>query len=91
MTAACRRPSSMPSTGPPLQAATGTPDCSARTFASILAPSSRMASGGGPMKVTPSSAHSSANAGSSATKPHPTQAASARPARSARASSSWSR
>ena len=37
-----------------------------------------MASGGGPMNVTPSEAHSSANAGSSATKPQPTHAASAR-------------
>ena len=36
-----------------------------------------MASGGGPMNVTPRSAHSSANAGSSATNPQPTQAASA--------------
>src|SRR5918998_164398 len=91
MSAACRRPSSIPATGPPLQAATGTPARSARTFASILAPSSRIASGGGPTKVTPSEAHSSAKAGSSATKPQPTQAASAPLTRRARASSAWSR
>ena len=36
-----------------------------------------MASGLGPMKVTPMRAHSSAKPGSSATKPQPTQAASA--------------
>src|SRR4051794_35215555 len=91
MSAACRRPSSRFSTGPPLHGATGTPVCSARTFASILAPRSRIAAGGGPTKTTPREAHSSANAGSSATKPHPTHAASARAARSARASSAWSR
>jgi len=50
-----------------------------------------MASGGGPTNVTPSDAQSSANAGSSATKPQPTQAASARLSRSARPSSAWSR
>src|SRR5918998_6497357 len=91
MRSACRRPSSRLSTGPPLQGATGTPARSARTFASILAPSRRMASGGGPTKVTPRSAHSSAKAGSSATKPQPTQAASAPLTRRARASSAWSR
>jgi hypothetical protein len=91
MVAACRRPSSMPSTDPPLHGATGTPVCSASTFASILAPSSRMASGGGPMNVTPREAHSSANAGSSATNPQPTHAASARLSVRARPSSSWSR
>ena len=50
-----------------------------------------MASGGGPMNVTPSRAHSSAKAGSSATNPQPTQAASARLAVRARPSSAWSR
>ena len=45
-----------------------------------------MGSGGGPMKTTPREAHSSAKAGSSATNPQPTQAASARLARRARAS-----
>src|SRR5918997_6509283 len=91
MASACRRPSSGPSTGPWLHGATGTPVFSARTLASILAPSRRIASGGGPTKVTPRSAHSSAKAGSSATKPQPTQAASAPLARRAGASSAWSR
>ncbi len=91
MVAACLLPSASPSTGPPLHGATGTPFCSASSLASTLSPSRLMASAGGPMKVTPSVAHSSANAGSSATKPHPTQAASARLSRSARPSSAWSR
>src|SRR3712207_2191762 len=91
MTSACRRPSSRLSTGPWLHGATGTPTFSARTLASILAPSRRIASGGGPTKVTPRSAHSSAKAGSSATKPQPTQAASAPLTRRARDSSAWSR
>ena len=43
------------------------------------------------MKVTPIFSHSSANAGSSATKPQPTQAASARVSTSARSSTAWSR
>ena len=43
-------------------------------------------SGDGPTNVTPSRSHSSANAGSSATNPQPTQAASAPLSRSARSS-----
>ena len=43
------------------------------------------------MKVTPSRSHSSAKAGSSATKPQPTQAASAPVSRRARSSTAWSR
>ena len=39
----------------------------------------RITSGGGPTKTTPSRSQSSANSGRSATKPQPTQAASARP------------
>ena len=69
--------SSRVSTPPPLQGATGTPTSSAISLEPILSPSLRIASGLGPMKVTPIRAHSSANFGSSATKPQPTQAASA--------------
>ena len=47
------------------------------SFEPILSPSLRIASGLGPMKVTPMRSQSSAKAGSSATKPQPTQAASA--------------
>ena len=50
-----------------------------------------MASALGPMKVTPIFSHSSANAGSSATKPQPTQAASAPVSTSARSSACRSR
>ena len=57
--------------------ATGTPTSSAISLEPILSPSLRIASALGPMKVTPSRSHRSTNAGSSATKPQPTQAASA--------------
>ena len=87
---AWRRASASVTTGPPLHAATGTPTSSASSLAAILSPSRRIASGGGPMNVTPIRSHSSANAGSSATKPHPTQAKSAWQVRSARSSSAWS-
>ncbi len=60
-----------------LHGATGTPACSAISLAPILSPSLRIASALGPTNVTPVFSHSSANAGSSATKPQPTQAASA--------------
>jgi hypothetical protein len=50
-----------------------------------------MASGLRPTKVTPIRSHSSANAGSSATKPQPTHAASAPVATSARSSTFRSR
>jgi len=77
--------------GPPLHAATGTPTRSASCLAAILSPRARMTSAGGPMKTTPSRSQSSGNRGSSATNPQPTHAASARPARRARSSSSRSR
>ena len=47
------------------------------SFEPILSPSLRIASGLGPMNVTPIRSHSSAKAGSSATKPQPTHTASA--------------
>ena len=50
-----------------------------------------MASGLGPMNVTPTRSHSSAKVGSSATKPQPTQAASAPVSRRARSRTVWSR
>ena len=62
---------------PRLHGATGTPTSSAMSLEPILSPSRRIASGLGPMKVTPMRSHSSAKAGSSATKPQPTHAASA--------------
>ncbi len=86
MSCAALRASSSVSTGPPLHGATGTPTCSAISFEPILSPSLRMASALGPTKVTPISAHSSANSGCSATKPQPTQAASAPVSTSARLS-----
>ena len=91
MALACSSASSIVSTGPPDHGATGTLVASARYLASTLSPSRRIASGGGPMNVTPSSAHSSANTGSSATKPQPTQAASALDSISALRSTAWSR
>ena len=78
-------------TAPRLHGATGTPTSSAMSLEPILSPSWRMASALGPMKVTPSCSHSSANEGSSATKPQPTQAASAPVSRSACARTLWSR
>ena len=42
------------------------------------------------LKTMPSRTHSSANSACSATKPHPTQTASARASRRARSSASWS-
>ncbi len=78
-------------TAPRLHGATGTPTSSATSFEPILSPSRRIASGLGPMNVTPSFSHSSANAGSSATNPQPTQAASARVSTRARSSAAWSR
>ena len=73
---------------PPLHGATGTPACSASRLASILSPSARMTSASGPTNTIPRRSHSSANSGCSATKPQPTQAASARVSVSARSSSS---
>jgi hypothetical protein len=80
------RACSSASTGPPLQGATGTPQASAMRFEPILSPSARITSGSGPRKTTPSLRHSSANSACSETNPQPTQAASARVARSARSS-----
>ena len=65
-------------TAPPLQGATGRPASSASRFAATLSPSSRIALALGPTKTTPSRSQSSAKSGCSATKPQPTQAASAR-------------
>ena len=75
-------------TAPRLHGATGTPTSSAISLAPILSPSWRIASALGPMKVTPIRWHSSAKSGSSATKPQPTQAASAPVSVRARPSSS---
>ena len=83
--------SSRVSTPPRLHGATGTPTSSAISFEPILSPSLRIASGLGPMKVTPIRSHSSAKVGSSATKPQPTHAASAPLSSSARSSTAWSR
>ncbi len=91
MVLAWRTASSALSTGPPLHAATGTFVFSASSFASILSPRARIASAGGPTKTSPILSHSSAKAGSSATKPHPTHTASARHSVRARSSSWWSR
>ena len=79
------------STAPRLHGATGTPTSSAISFEPILSPSLRIASALGPMNVTPIRSHSSANAGSSATNPQPTQAASAPVSRSARSRTCRSR
>ncbi len=79
------------STAPSLHGAIGTPTSVAIILEPILSPSLRIASALGPMKTTPSRSHRSAKAGSSATKPHPTQAASAPVSRSARSSTAWSR
>ena len=54
--------------------------CSARSFEVILSPSRRITSPSGPMNTMPSSRQRSANSACSATKPHPTQTASARAA-----------
>jgi hypothetical protein len=86
MRPACSRASSTVATGPPLQGATGTPARSASRLAPTLSPSRRITPGGGPTNTTPSRSHSSANAGCSATNPHPTQAASALASTSARSS-----
>ena len=91
MRAAAALASSRVSTPPRLHGATGTPTSSAMSLLPILSPSWRIASGLGPMKVTPIRPHSSANAGSSATKPQPTHAASASVSRRARSSTAWSR
>ena len=85
---AIRWASSTLSTDPPLHGATGTPACSASFLASILSPSLRMTSASGPAKTMPSRSHSSEKAGCSATKPQPTQAASAFVSVSARSSAS---
>ena len=77
MRSAAASASSRVATAPRLHGATGTPTSSAISLAPILSPSLRIASASGPMKVTPIFSHSSANTGSSATKPQPTQAASA--------------
>jgi hypothetical protein len=78
-------------TSPRLHGATGTPTSSAISFAPILSPSLRIAAALGPTKVTPILSHSSANAGSSATNPQPTHAASAPVSTSARSRTAWSR
>ena len=91
MRAAAALASSRVSTPPRLHGATGTPTSSAMSLDPILSPSRRIASGLGPMKVTPISRHSSAKPGSSATKPQPTQTASAPVSSSAVRSRSWSR
>ena len=67
------------------------PTFSASSLASTLSPSVRIASAGGPMKVSSIRSHSSAKAGSSATKPQPTHTASALVSSRARSSSAWSR
>ena len=87
MVSAAARASSRVSTAPRLHGATGTPTSSAISLAPILSPSRRIASALGPMNVTPTFSHSSAKAGSSATNPQPTQAASAPDSTSARSSS----
>ena len=79
------------STPPRDQGATGTPTSSAISLEPILSPSLRMASPDGPMKVMPIDSIRSAKAGSSATKPHPTQTASAFALASVAASSAWLR
>ncbi len=71
------------STAPRLQGATGMPTSSAISLEPILSPSLRIASALGPMNVTPIRSQSSAKAGSSATNPQPTHAASAPVSRSA--------
>ena len=76
--AACRAASASLAAGAPAHGTTGMPRLSARRLLAILSPSARIAAGEGPMNVTPSHSHSSANAGCSATKPQPGQAASAR-------------
>ena len=79
------------STPPRDHGATGTPTSSAISLEPILSPSLRMASPLGPMKVMPSRSQRSAKAGSSATKPQPTQTASAFVATRARSRVAWSR
>ena len=91
MPSAAASASSRVATSPRLHGATGTPTSSAISLAPILSPSLRIASASGPMKVTPVFSHTSANAGSSATKPQPTQAASAPVSVSARSRRAWSR
>ena len=78
-------------TGPFDHGAHGTFASSALNLACTLSPSSRIASGDGPMNVMPSRPQSSANPASSATKPQPTQTASALASLRARSSSAWSR
>ena len=77
MRSACSRASSIVSTGPLDQGATGTPAFSAISLDWILSPSARMTSPDGPTNTRPSSSIMSANAGCSATKPQPGQTASA--------------
>ena len=77
MRSACSRASSIVSTGPLDQGATGTPAFSAISLDWILSPSARMTSPDGPTKTRPISSIMSANAGCSATKPQPGQTASA--------------
>jgi hypothetical protein len=91
MSRAVRSAVSRSDTAPRLQGAIGTPTSSAISLALILSPSLRMASAVGPMNTTPSLSHSSANAGSSATKPQPTHAASAPVSTRARSSTARSR
>ena len=77
MRSACSRASSIVSTGPLDQGATGTPAFSAISLDWILSPSARITSPEGPTKTRPISSIMSANAGCSATKPQPGQTASA--------------
>ncbi len=74
---------------PPGRRSRALPDicsCSANRFEAILSPTRRITSPSGPMNTIPSSWQRSAKAACSATKPHPTQTASARATVSARPS-----
>ena len=77
MRSACRAASSTSSTGAPDHGTTGTCARSATRLAATLSPSNRIVALSGPTNTMPAFSQRSANEACSATKPHPTQTASA--------------